>query len=93
MAVGTSQKMATVGVVRVAKPKPPTAFSPEPTKAAQKTTMKAKGVKTASSKGALWSRPRGSGMPRSEKSANSASNLDAAAMMSALYRSTPFAGN
>ena len=39
MAVGKSQKMATVGVVRVAKPNPPTAFRPEPTNAAQNTRM------------------------------------------------------
>ena len=37
IAVGTSQNRETVGVVSVAKPNPPTAFRPEPTKAAQKT--------------------------------------------------------
>jgi len=37
IAVGTSQKRETVGVVSVAKPNPPTAFNPEPIKAAKKT--------------------------------------------------------
>ena len=45
MAVGTSQKMATVGVVSVANPNPPTAFKPEPTNAEQKTRMKTRGLK------------------------------------------------